>query len=30
VIVAPGSLDADPALLEESNRRLATEVLPAL
>jgi 5,10-methylenetetrahydromethanopterin reductase len=30
VIVVPGSLDADPSLLVESNRRLATEVLPAL
>lgn len=30
VIVVPGSLDADPALVEESNRRFATEVLPAL
>jgi 5,10-methylenetetrahydromethanopterin reductase len=30
VIVVPGSLDADPSLMEESNRLFATEVLPAL
>lgn len=30
VIVVPGSLDADPAAVEESNERFATEVLPAL
>jgi 5,10-methylenetetrahydromethanopterin reductase len=30
VIVVPGSLDADPSLVEESNRLFATEVLPAL
>ncbi len=30
VIVVPGSLDADPAAVEESNERFAAEVLPAL
>ena len=30
VIVVPGSLDADPAAVEESNQRFAEEVLPAL
>jgi 5,10-methylenetetrahydromethanopterin reductase len=30
VIVVPGSVDADPALVEESNARFASEVLPAL
>jgi 5,10-methylenetetrahydromethanopterin reductase len=30
VIVVPGSLDADPAEVEKSNSRFATEVLPAL
>lgn len=30
LIVVPGSLDADPADVEESNRRFAEEVLPAL
>ncbi|HEX4539840.1 MAG TPA: LLM class flavin-dependent oxidoreductase [Acidimicrobiales bacterium] len=30
VVVVPGSLDADPSLLQESNRRFASEVLPAL
>ena len=30
VIVVPGSLDADPAVVEESNERFADEVLPAL
>lgn len=30
VIVVAGSLDADPALVEESNERFAAEVLPAL
>jgi 5,10-methylenetetrahydromethanopterin reductase len=30
VIVVPGSLDSDPALLEESNARFAEEVLPHL
>jgi 5,10-methylenetetrahydromethanopterin reductase len=30
VIVVPGSLDADPAEVEESNARFAAEVLPAL
>ncbi len=30
VIVVPGSLDADPAALDESNQRFAAEVLPAL
>ncbi|MBD0281202.1 MAG: LLM class flavin-dependent oxidoreductase [Thermoleophilaceae bacterium] len=30
VIVVPGSLDADPAAVEESNERFADEVLPAL
>ena len=30
VIVVPGSLDADPAALDESNQRFAAEVLPRL
>lgn len=30
VIVVPGSLDADPGLVEESNARFAEEVLPVL
>ena len=30
VIVVPGSLDADPAAVEESNERFAEDVLPAL
>ena len=30
VIVVAGSLDADPALVEESNARFAEQVLPAL
>jgi|SRR5215211_59030 len=30
VVVVPGSLDADPGLVEESNQRFATEVLPTL
>jgi 5,10-methylenetetrahydromethanopterin reductase len=30
VIVVPGSLDADPTAVEESNERFADEVLPAL
>ena len=30
VIVVPGSIDADPAAVEESNERFANEVLPAL
>lgn len=30
VIVVPGSLDADPAAVEESNERFAAEVLPKL
>jgi 5,10-methylenetetrahydromethanopterin reductase len=30
VIVVPGSLDADPAAVEESNQRFAEDVLPAL
>jgi 5,10-methylenetetrahydromethanopterin reductase len=30
VVVVPGSLDADPSLVHETNARLAAEVLPAL
>jgi 5,10-methylenetetrahydromethanopterin reductase len=30
VIVVPGSLDADPAAVAESNERFAAEVLPGL
>ena len=30
VIVVPGSLDADPTVVEESNERFAADVLPAL
>jgi 5,10-methylenetetrahydromethanopterin reductase len=30
LIVVPGSLDADPAAMEESNQRFAADVLPAL
>jgi hypothetical protein len=30
LIVVPGSLDDDPAAVEESNRRFAADVLPAL
>jgi 5,10-methylenetetrahydromethanopterin reductase len=30
LIVVPGSLDADPAAVDESNQRFAAEVLPAL
>jgi hypothetical protein len=30
LIVVPGSLDADPAAVEESNRRFARDVLPEL
>jgi len=30
LIVVPGSLDADPAAVEESNMRFASDVLPAL
>jgi hypothetical protein len=30
IIVVPGSLDADPAAVEELNQRFAEDVLPAL
>ncbi len=30
IVLVPGSRDSDPQLLEDSNRRIATQVLPAL